>query len=170
MRTLNVDSSENTVEVSWDWPMQAPMDTPGVCTTGGTNGTTVTLTLTPNDSVVIVADTSATTVGVGWADVQATGAGGMENISKLLWKMQSAQFPLKITEMQLGSRNDNSSDLALQLKISTLYRAGQGSRVPMWKGSFRWMSFATRPGWRRSVRSWDMPSRWPAGSGQAIVR
>jgi Tfp pilus assembly protein PilO len=55
--------------------------------------------------------------------VQATGNGNMEAISKLMFKMQSAQFPLKVTEFQLGSRNENTNELALQLKISTLFRA-----------------------------------------------
>lgn len=55
--------------------------------------------------------------------IQATGTGSMDGIAKLLWKMQSASFPLKVTELQLGARNDGKSDLSLQVKVSTLYRA-----------------------------------------------
>lgn len=53
--------------------------------------------------------------------ISASGTASMESVSKFVWKLQSASFPLKITAMQLGSRNDSSSDLALQVKISTLY-------------------------------------------------
>jgi len=55
--------------------------------------------------------------------VQATGAGPMEGVAKFLWKMQSASFPVKVMEAQLGSRTDGTNDLALQVKISTLYLA-----------------------------------------------
>ncbi|MCY3019323.1 MAG: hypothetical protein NTW87_09900, partial [Planctomycetota bacterium] len=55
--------------------------------------------------------------------VQATGTGPMEAVARFLWRMHSASFPLKITEFQLGSRTDGTNDLALQLKVSTLYYA-----------------------------------------------
>jgi hypothetical protein len=47
----------------------------------------------------------------------------MEGVAKFLWKMQSASFPVKVMEAQLGSRTDGTNDLALQVKISTLYLA-----------------------------------------------
>lgn len=52
--------------------------------------------------------------------VQASASGSNEAMVKFLFKLQTARFPARITEMQLGSRAD-SEDLALQLRISTLY-------------------------------------------------
>ena len=53
--------------------------------------------------------------------VQATGTGSMNDVAKFLLKMQNATFPLKLTEFQLGTRNNTTNELALQIKISTLY-------------------------------------------------
>ena len=53
--------------------------------------------------------------------VEVVGSGPLDSIVQLLWKMRSASFPLKITELQLGSRNDGTSDMSLQAKLSTLY-------------------------------------------------
>jgi len=55
--------------------------------------------------------------------VQATGTGPLDGVAKFLWKMQSAAFPLKVVEFQLGSRTDGADDLSLQIKASTLYFA-----------------------------------------------
>ena len=52
--------------------------------------------------------------------VQVSASGQNEAMIKFLYKLQIARFPVRVTEMQLGSRND-SEDLALQLRISTLY-------------------------------------------------
>jgi Tfp pilus assembly protein PilO len=53
--------------------------------------------------------------------VQATGTGSMSDVAKFLHKIQSAPFPLKVSEFQLGSRNNSTTELALQVKLSTLY-------------------------------------------------
>lgn len=58
--------------------------------------------------------------------VQAAGNATMDGVAKFLWKVHSASFPLKVTELNLGSRNDSTSnhnELALQIKLSTLYGA-----------------------------------------------
>jgi Tfp pilus assembly protein PilO len=55
--------------------------------------------------------------------VQAMGTGSIDGVAKFLWKMQSASFPLKVLELQLGSRTDGVNDLALQVRVSTLYCA-----------------------------------------------
>ena len=52
--------------------------------------------------------------------IQASGVAPMDGIVKFLWQLQSGAFPLKITELQLGSRDENT-DLTLQMKVSTLY-------------------------------------------------
>lgn len=53
--------------------------------------------------------------------VQATGTGSMSDVAKFLFKLQSASFPLKLTEFQLGTRSNTTNELALQIKLSTLY-------------------------------------------------
>jgi len=55
--------------------------------------------------------------------IQAAGTAKMDAITGFLWQLHSAPFPLKVTDLQISSRNDGSNDLALQLKISTLYYA-----------------------------------------------
>lgn len=52
--------------------------------------------------------------------VQVSASGQNEAMIKFLFKLQTARFPVRVTEMQLGSRND-SEELALSLRISTLY-------------------------------------------------
>lgn len=53
--------------------------------------------------------------------VQATATGGMEGVAKFMYKIQSAKFPLKVTEFQTSARNDTNDALTLQVKVSTLY-------------------------------------------------
>ena len=52
--------------------------------------------------------------------VLASVSGSNEAMVKFLFKLQTAKFPVRVTEFKLGARAD-SEDLALQLKISTLY-------------------------------------------------
>jgi hypothetical protein len=52
--------------------------------------------------------------------VQAAGSGSHVAIVKFLYKLQAANFPVRVTEVQVASRTD-SGDLALQVRISTLY-------------------------------------------------
>lgn len=47
-------------------------------------------------------------------------AGDHEALNKFILKIQKAKFPVRITEFQATSRAD-SSDLTLQMRISTLY-------------------------------------------------
>jgi Tfp pilus assembly protein PilO len=57
--------------------------------------------------------------------IQASGTGSMDSIAKFLYKMQSAGIPLKVTELQIGARNEGDSNLAMQFKVSTLYRSSE---------------------------------------------
>lgn len=53
--------------------------------------------------------------------ILATGNAPMDGVAMFMYRIQSAGFPLKVTEIQLGTHNENSADLALQVKVSTLY-------------------------------------------------
>lgn len=55
--------------------------------------------------------------------VQAAGSATMDSIARFLWQLQSSSFPLKVTDLQISARNDDSSELVLQVKVSTLYYA-----------------------------------------------
>lgn len=52
--------------------------------------------------------------------VQVSASGQSDAMIKFLYKLQTARFPVRVTELQMGSRND-SEELALQLRLSTLY-------------------------------------------------
>lgn len=55
---------------------------------------------------------------------QAAGTGTLSAISQMLWRMQYATIPLRITELQLASRKEAVDDLTFTLRLSTLYLAG----------------------------------------------
>ncbi|HYG76470.1 MAG TPA: type 4a pilus biogenesis protein PilO [Planctomycetota bacterium] len=62
--------------------------------------------------------------------VQTTATGNMESVTRFLLKLQSASFPLKVTEFQLSTRTDGKDDLNFQLKVSTLFDGGEKTDKP----------------------------------------
>lgn len=62
--------------------------------------------------------------------VTASGTGSNEAMINFLFKLQTADFPLRILKLQLGAKSTESEDLALQLRISTLYLAPEKKEVP----------------------------------------
>ena len=52
---------------------------------------------------------------------QAAGTGSMRSVALFLWQLETAPLPLKVKELQLGSRKEGADDLSLQLRISALY-------------------------------------------------
>jgi hypothetical protein len=59
---------------------------------------------------------------VGEITVLAAGTGPMRSVARFLWQVETCALPLRIHELQLGSRTEGADDLSLQLKLSTLYR------------------------------------------------
>jgi hypothetical protein len=59
---------------------------------------------------------------------RATGAGGMAQISRFLYRIETASIPARITDLTTSSRKDGSDDLSLALGISTIYPAPEPSR------------------------------------------
>ncbi len=51
---------------------------------------------------------------------QAAGTGSMRAVSRFLWRLETAQVPVRISELQLGSRKEGTDDLSVQLRLSTL--------------------------------------------------
>ena len=56
--------------------------------------------------------------------VQAAGTGSMNAVSRFLWRVETAGIPLRVKEMQLGSRKEGADDLTVQLRLSTIYAPG----------------------------------------------
>jgi hypothetical protein len=58
--------------------------------------------------------------------VAASGTGSMRAVARFLWQAETTGLPLRISELQLGSRREGADDLSLQLRASTLYLADEG--------------------------------------------
>jgi Tfp pilus assembly protein PilO len=56
---------------------------------------------------------------------KATGTGSMNAVTKFLWQLETAKVPVRVKELQLGTRKEGTDDLTLQLRLSTLYQAVQ---------------------------------------------
>jgi len=52
---------------------------------------------------------------------QAVGTGSMNAVARFLWRIETARVPVRLKELQLGSRKEGADDLTLQLHLSTLY-------------------------------------------------
>ena len=58
---------------------------------------------------------------VGEITVLASGTGPMRSVARFLWQVETTALPLRILELQLGSRREGADDLSLQLRLSALY-------------------------------------------------
>ena len=56
-------------------------------------------------------------------EIDAVAVGPMSAVGQFLWHVETAQFPMRIRELQLGSKKDGLDDLSLTLKLSLLYFA-----------------------------------------------
>jgi Tfp pilus assembly protein PilO len=52
---------------------------------------------------------------------QAVGTGSMDAVARFLWRIETAEVPIRVKELQLGARKEGTDDLTLQLRLSTLY-------------------------------------------------
>jgi hypothetical protein len=62
---------------------------------------------------------------------QAAGTGPMSAVSKFLWRVENADMPLRVTEVQLASRKEGTDNLSVQLRLSTLYVPGEASSAAL---------------------------------------
>lgn len=62
--------------------------------------------------------------------LRATGNGGMSQISRFLWHIQTANIPVKITELTISSRKEGTDDLALTMSVATAYLAPEADSAP----------------------------------------
>ncbi len=54
--------------------------------------------------------------------LRATATGPMRAVARFLEKVEAAEFPLRVTQLQLGARREGVDDLTVQLQLSTLVR------------------------------------------------
>jgi type II secretory pathway component PulM len=52
---------------------------------------------------------------------RAQGTGGMGQIGRFLYRLQTANIPVRVADMTISSRKDGTDDLAIVLSISTIY-------------------------------------------------
>jgi len=45
----------------------------------------------------------------------------MQSVGRLIWRIENAQLPIRIEDIQLGSRTEGVDDMSLQLKLSAIY-------------------------------------------------
>jgi hypothetical protein len=61
--------------------------------------------------------------------IRATGTGRMSELSRFLYKIQTASIPVRITEMQISNRGkEGVDDLGIQMAISTVYLAPESEK------------------------------------------
>ena len=48
-------------------------------------------------------------------------SGNISSVGQFLWNVENSVLPLRITEFQLGSREEDGKEMSLQLKLSALY-------------------------------------------------
>jgi|WetSurMetagenome_2_1015567.scaffolds.fasta_scaffold12861_2 hypothetical protein len=53
----------------------------------------------------------------------ASGTGTMSGITRLLYRIETAKIPLRIKNLQMGSRKEGTNDLSVELRLSTLYES-----------------------------------------------
>jgi hypothetical protein len=52
---------------------------------------------------------------------RATATGTMRQVGEFLWKIQTSDIPVRITDIQMNSRKDGTDDLSVQIGIATIY-------------------------------------------------
>jgi hypothetical protein len=63
-----------------------------------------------------------TTTEGRWIQIntQATATGSQKAIANLLWRVESASIPVRVSEMTINSRREGTDDLQINLGVSTL--------------------------------------------------
>lgn len=51
---------------------------------------------------------------------RVSGTGSMKQVAGFLYRLETSRLPVRVTELQLGSRKEGTDDLGLQLKVSAL--------------------------------------------------
>lgn len=57
-------------------------------------------------------------------------SGNMSSVGRFLWQVENTTLPLRITEFQLGSREEDGKEMSLHMKLSALYLVEAVGRQP----------------------------------------
>lgn len=60
------------------------------------------------------------------SSIRVTGAGGMSEIARFLWYVQTASIAVQVNELQINARKEGSDDLTVQVLLSTIYLPSDG--------------------------------------------
>lgn len=61
--------------------------------------------------------------------LEVNAEGSMRSITDLIYRLETASFPLRIRELKISARTEDSDDLSLQLRVSTLWDESTGQRL-----------------------------------------
>ncbi|QOV89823.1 hypothetical protein [Humisphaera borealis] len=61
-------------------------------------------------------------------NTQASGTGPQKAIANLLWRVETASIPVRVTEMTVNSRREGTDDLQINLGVSTLCANPDGDK------------------------------------------
>jgi hypothetical protein len=50
-------------------------------------------------------------------------------VARLLWRVQTATIPIKVTELQISARKEGTDDLSFQVRTSTVYAPPRSARA-----------------------------------------
>src|SRR4051812_9303092 len=53
--------------------------------------------------------------------IRATGNGNMQQIARFLWHIQTANIPVRVSELTLSTRKEGTDDLSLTMTLATIY-------------------------------------------------
>ena len=62
--------------------------------------------------------------------IRASVAGSMRTLGEFLWRVQTADIPMRVSDMQITSNKEGTDDLLLQLSVSTLSVAPEATPAP----------------------------------------
>jgi hypothetical protein len=54
------------------------------------------------------------------------GRGQLDAVAKFLYKVETAELPIKVKDLQLGSASESGDSMSLQLRLSALYLGDEG--------------------------------------------
>jgi hypothetical protein len=57
-----------------------------------------------------------------------TGSGSMRQVGQFLWQVQTSGIPVRISDMSVSTRKENTDDLELALGISTIFLSPEGAK------------------------------------------
>jgi Tfp pilus assembly protein PilO len=64
---------------------------------------------------------STTDKGMNEITFVVAGRGGLEAVASFLYKVETSELPVKVTDMQLGSTSESGDNMSLQLRLSAVY-------------------------------------------------